>query len=559
MGLLGIMSLERYSKSEFKTIEVLGRSSMSTAYLAKREDDGRVVVVKTTGKDSPYVDCLLHEASILRKAHHPSIPELLDIREDDGAYYLIIEYFKGISLEKYIRDRGTVSEATAAEWAVQICGVLSYLHSVRPDPIIYCDLKPSNILLSEDGGIKLIDFGASRLWTEERRHDTVYLGTKGFAAPEQYYGVPSTPATDIYSLGVTLHYLLTGESYGACNDFPSAIQAGAVFVREPGKAASPEFMNIICKCTRNAPGERYKTAAEAAAEIKTLTGRRSERTLEGYGALCASDAGDDEVAGGRIITVWGNTEFACEIAYVIAKYSDNKVLLADLDLFCPGAEFYLDVPHSPYDINGLRPVSGDSGLDFYTQAVSRGDCDPSSLELCCVKRNDLKNLHILTCSSKLENYEYFEDSAIKRLCDDACKVFDILIMSVGKFIYDSFTVLALLRSEINIIPLNSNYISVMEYCAYLSFLETKQKIPCSKARFVLYEYDAACHLDPFSVNDATDGKLAGIISYSKERVVSRNGKACFARNMDKRTVKEYMAILKKIGFKALSKEESACR
>ncbi len=550
MGYKGIMALERYSRSEFKTIEVLGRSSMSMAYLAKRECDGRIVVVKTVGKNSPYVDCLFGEASVLKKTRHPSIPELLDIKEDEGAYYLIIEYFEGTSLEKYIRDRGTVSETTAADWAIQICGVLSYLHSAKPDPIIYCDLKPSNILLSEDGGIRLIDFGASRPWTEERRHDTVYLGTKGFAAPEQYCGVPSTPATDIYGLGVTLYYLLTGES---------AIQAGPVFIGEQGNMPSPEIMNIIGKCTRNVPGDRYQTAAEAAAEIKLLAGRRSEHTTDGYNACCAIDAGEAEVSGGRIITVWGNTEFACEIAYVAAKYSDKKILLADLDLFCPGAEFYLDVPHSPYDISDLRPAAGDSGLDLYTHVVSRGDYDRSSLELCCVKRSDLKNLSILTCSSKLEDYEYYEDAAVKRLCDDAQKLFDISIMSVGKFIYDSFTVISLLRSDINIIPLNSNYVSIMEYCAYISFLEKKQKIPGSKARFVLYEYDAACHLDPFSVNDATDGKFAGIISYNKERVVSRNRKICFARNMDKKTVKEYMSILKKVGSKVCLKEESTCR
>jgi len=147
------------------------------------------------------------EYRILLSLQHPSLPRALDFFEQDGRHYLVEEYVPGETLEARIASQGRLSPTHAVAIALQLLDVLGYLHQRR---IIYRDLKPSNILLGRDNTLRLVDFGAARIWKEDARRDTVPLGTPGFASPEHYGRAQTDARSDLYCVGAVLHYMLSG-------------------------------------------------------------------------------------------------------------------------------------------------------------------------------------------------------------------------------------------------------------------------------------------------------------------------------------------------------------
>jgi len=147
------------------------------------------------------------EADTLAQLKHAAIPAITDRFDDQNRHYLVMEYIEGRNLEEEIAARGgPLPEGLIVDIARQLCDVLAYLHGSTP-PVIYRDMKPSNVMLTSKGRVVLIDFGIARLFKSARKG--TMIGTLGFAPPEQYQGAVD-PRSDIYSLGATLHYVLTG-------------------------------------------------------------------------------------------------------------------------------------------------------------------------------------------------------------------------------------------------------------------------------------------------------------------------------------------------------------
>jgi serine/threonine protein kinase len=147
------------------------------------------------------------EADTLAQLKHPAIPAITDRFDDQNRHYLVMEYVEGRNLEEELASRGgPLPEGLVIDIARQLCDVLAYLHGSIP-PIIYRDMKPSNVMLTPKGRVVLIDFGIARLFKSARKG--TMIGTLGFAPPEQYQGAVD-PRSDIYSLGATLHYVITG-------------------------------------------------------------------------------------------------------------------------------------------------------------------------------------------------------------------------------------------------------------------------------------------------------------------------------------------------------------
>lgn len=150
------------------------------------------------------------EAELLASLSHPGLPKVVDHFEQDGKAYLVMEFVPGDSLLAVARREGLPFPLPRVlDWARQICEVLDYLHN-RPTPIIFRDLKPANVMLTPEGRIKLVDFGIARIFKPGKERDTQAFGTLGYSAPEQYGQSQTDPRSDIYSLGVLLHQLLTG-------------------------------------------------------------------------------------------------------------------------------------------------------------------------------------------------------------------------------------------------------------------------------------------------------------------------------------------------------------
>jgi serine/threonine protein kinase len=147
------------------------------------------------------------EADTLAQLKHSAIPAISDRFDQQNRHYLVMEYVEGRNLEEEIAQRsGPLPEGLVIDIARQLCDVLAYLHGLQP-PIIYRDLKPSNVMLTGNGRVVLVDFGIARLFKAQRKG--TMIGTLGFAPPEQYQGI-ADPRSDLYSLGATLHYVLTG-------------------------------------------------------------------------------------------------------------------------------------------------------------------------------------------------------------------------------------------------------------------------------------------------------------------------------------------------------------
>ena len=139
---------------------------MGSVYLAENVKLKTLWAVKRIPKNIASGNDPLGECEILKKLSHPSLLSIYVIIEDKDFVYLIVDYIKGDSLDKILAGKVCFDERTVVDWGIQICGVLEYLHGIRPNPVIYRDMKPSNIILTEEGTLKLVDFGIAREYKE---------------------------------------------------------------------------------------------------------------------------------------------------------------------------------------------------------------------------------------------------------------------------------------------------------------------------------------------------------------------------------------------------------
>lgn len=241
---------------KYKILNKIGQGGMSVVYLAMNERANKQWAIKEVRKDGVQnfevvKQGLIAETEMLKKLSHPNLPSIIDVIDGDGTFLIVMDYIEGRHLESVAKEYGAQSQEDVIEWAKQLCDVLSYLHSRKP-PIIYRDMKPSNVMLKPDGKLMLIDFGTAREFKENSVADTTCLGTQGYAAPEQYGGHGQTDArTDIYCLGATLYHLLTGHN-------PSEPPYEMYPIRYWNPELSSGLEEIILKCTQKNPDDRYQ-------------------------------------------------------------------------------------------------------------------------------------------------------------------------------------------------------------------------------------------------------------------------------------------------------------
>lgn len=248
-------------EGKYEILKLIGKGGMSRVYLAMDKRLNKTWAVKEIEKNARdenneiVVQSAMAEAHLIERLDHPALPRIVDILEYDKVIYVVMDYIDGEPLSKVLEEHGAQPQDLVIEWAKQICDVLDYLHTQTP-PIIYRDMKPGNLMLKLDGNIKVIDFGIAREYKQKNLADTVCLGTKGYAAPEQFGGRGQTDArTDIYCLGATLYHLITG--HNPC-DPPFQMYP----IRHWNPALSGGLERIILKCTQLNPEDRYQSCAE---------------------------------------------------------------------------------------------------------------------------------------------------------------------------------------------------------------------------------------------------------------------------------------------------------
>ncbi len=194
------------------------------------------------------------EGNLLATLSHPAIPKISDLFNEEDHAYLVMEFIDGKDLEAVLNDTpGFLPETTIVEWAIQLCDVLTYLHSHQPEPIVFRDMKPSNVMLDQLNNVRLIDFGIAKGFQAGQKG--TMIGTEGYSPPEQYRG-EAGPAGDLYALGATLHHLLTKRDPRAEPPFSFAERP----VRKINPSVSPGMEAIINKSLAYNPGERFLSA-----------------------------------------------------------------------------------------------------------------------------------------------------------------------------------------------------------------------------------------------------------------------------------------------------------
>lgn len=243
------------SSGRYKIERSVAAGGMGAVYLAVDLRFNRPCAVKEMLDDfqnemdrSQAVEWFKREATLLLDLNHPCIPRVRDFFVEEGRHYLVMDFIEGRTLGEVLDKEGNiaglhgargVSEARARSWAQQVCSVLSYLHRQSP-PIIFRDLKPSNIMVTNKDEIKLIDFGIARTF-QSQRQSTIIM-TIGYAPPEQLHGMPE-PRSDIYALGATLHRVLT--HHDAANNKPTIFAFPPVRTLRPD--ISPAFEQVLQK------------------------------------------------------------------------------------------------------------------------------------------------------------------------------------------------------------------------------------------------------------------------------------------------------------------------
>lgn len=214
-------SSENLVKERYRILEQVGTGGYGAVYQAFDVWKRRVVALKQinlAGLRSHEVieatDTFNREVQILSDLSHPHLPTIYEHFTDPEHWYLVMDFIEGRTLETILdaaekTENRAFSLDEALSIGLQLCDVLHYLHTHEP-PVIFRDLKPGNIMWTSARRAYLIDFGAARYYKPGKSRDTIAFGSPGYAAPEQYGRAQTTPRSDIYSLGATLHHLLTG-------------------------------------------------------------------------------------------------------------------------------------------------------------------------------------------------------------------------------------------------------------------------------------------------------------------------------------------------------------
>ncbi len=257
----------------YKILGVLGGGGMGTVYQARDlnfPDVRKLVAVKEML--NPTTDPALHastlktfqrEANILATLNHPAIPKIFDFFDQNDRVYLVMEYINGYDLESLLVQTKELPIDKIIDWSIELCDVVSYLHT-QPKPIVFRDLKPSNIMVDSFGKIRLIDFGIAKIFDSGVKKHTM-IGTEGYCAPEQYKG-DVTVLSDIYSLGATLHHLLTRKD--------PRLEPPFSFPERPIPDYAPNapeaLVRVVEKALSFEPQNRYQSCAEMKAELEKV-------------------------------------------------------------------------------------------------------------------------------------------------------------------------------------------------------------------------------------------------------------------------------------------------
>ena len=250
---------------KYQVICKIGEGGFCKVYLAENKKTKKkwaIKVIKLSQNNyGQFSKRLSNEISLVNKLQHPYLPSIADIIQTSDNLLVVMDYIEGVTLDQIIDKKGAQSEELVIDWAKKLCDALGYLHSCSPQ-IIHNDICPRNIILKPNGDISIIDFGTAIEYLPKKESDTVLLGTPVYAAPEKFRGIVDT-RSDIYSLGMVLYALVTGE-----NPTQSPYAVYPLRRVNPNLSCGLEF--IVNKFIEKDPIDRYQSASEIIEDLENI-------------------------------------------------------------------------------------------------------------------------------------------------------------------------------------------------------------------------------------------------------------------------------------------------
>lgn len=291
----------------YKILEEVGKGGMAYVYKAHCNVLNRIVAVKMLRNDleggDEFVNRFNAEAQSAACLTHPNIVSIFDVGEENGMYYIVMEYLDGITLKEYIKSKGKLSSAESADIASQICAALACAHEKN---IIHRDIKPHNIMITGDNLVKVTDFGIARASSNATMQvgDSI-LGSVHYISPEQARGGYVDCRSDIYSLGIVLYEMLTGkvpfESESPIAIAMKHLEETPVQPKLLTPDISDELQEIVLKAISKETRKRYQNVSAMKSDLDTIMTMHKSNTTEG------SDVLPDEDADMKIVTTLGGT------------------------------------------------------------------------------------------------------------------------------------------------------------------------------------------------------------------------------------------------------------
>jgi outer membrane protein assembly factor BamB/tRNA A-37 threonylcarbamoyl transferase component Bud32 len=319
------------------------------------------------------------EANILATLNHLSIPRIYDYFSEDNRSYLVLEFIHGKDLEAIINETsGFLTEERVLGWGIELCDVLSFLHAHKPDPIIFRDMKPSNIMVNPSDHIILVDFGIAKPFQVGQKG--TMIGTEGYSPPEQYRG-EAGPLADIYALGAALHHALSRRDPRLEPPF----SFGERPLRKINPAVSVELEAVINTALQYSPDDRFHSA-EAMKEALVASGRKT-------GILNRTSAATTNIqATGGIKPLW---VFQCEDEIRGAPlYYEGSIYIGSYD-------------------NNLYSVNAADGKLNWKYATEGGVVTrPAAYEGDIFFGSEDKRLHVVNARSGKVNWTYYTEGKV---------------------------------------------------------------------------------------------------------------------------------------------------
>lgn len=309
----GTLKANTILMARYKVLGQLGGGGQGAVYQARDlnfPDAKRLVAIKemhyASGDPAMRAQSLAafqREANILATLSHPAIPKIFDFFDQNNRAYLVMEFINGSDLELLLNKTKELPIDKILEWAIDLCDVLDYLHKTEPEPIIFRDVKPANIMIDNHGKVRLIDFGIAKIFVSGVKN--TMIGTEGYSAPEQYKG-DVNPLSDIYSLGATLHHIITRKD--------PRLEPPFSFNERPlvnyNTKVPPSLQAVLDKALAMNPADRYQSCAEMKEAFLAVRYRASATPSSGNASAtrAMSSPGTSFFEGAEFDTIKGKIE-----------------------------------------------------------------------------------------------------------------------------------------------------------------------------------------------------------------------------------------------------------